>query len=798
MNGSVEHLKKLIHLCLESVFAEFVVYSPSAKERLYNAVCNFSSEILNSCWEFLNLSAEAQVLRDDLLRALIIINVEDGCSTFNKASDLLSEIAERIFPPPGNQSPPCVRLMPLFGKAVIQNLSLRIILDVSKDIENSLQGCRDENITRSLLSRLSGIIHFAGASDVSSFAGNRTNLQIFFTTLCKYLEIQSDDICFVDQMKTLSPDSLSSGTVVQLFRKHFMHFRNPANLHKILDLVRLLTTSCINFDFISEMLLEIVNTDENLETSALILFSACLSALSDCDDQPESERVSLALTLIDKLADRNYLQLESDVVADPIVVQTPAIRSREQRQQCLKTCIFMECIVAASSISSSSEKYCPDEILPYVKQMFSLAIGDGLLSSTAQSALLCISTNCGYSGLADFLSAMSEFIFSSLTIDFHAILLAVPSENATPPSSALMLKLQQTCSALSYFVDHTDPDVIHRLQPLVMQMLSCMDLSYQFAASSFVTVLRKVIALCARISSSSTDFKLNCIESRAIFSSELAKMEDSMVDRLRNRKENKTILSETCERTLEKASLLLASTRRQHSYVLAAIQTNDSQEISDEKDVSKTVSDKPNSQPPHLRLVEEIMLRCIHMMSNSEPRIRVASMCLLSDGCAVVTDEDVLLPLVHKMWSPLLSRIQDRKPAVVEKAFELFSTLTSVAGTFIRSRVSSDLIPPLVSFLQKGVPISFGATSSYECLTVCSVQKRLLYVLGPICVQLRLFSNVLQPIVKVLFEYVDKDQPTVLREAAACSLMKLCEWDPGVVLYEMDRHATVTLIHRMR
>lgn len=65
--------------------------------------------------------------------------------------------------------------------------------------------------------------------------------------------------------------------------------------------------------------------------------------------------------------------------------------------------------------------------------------------------------------------------------------------------------------------------------------------------------------------------------------------------------------------------------------------------------------------------LSQIMLRCTHMMSSNEPRVKVASMCLLSDGCSVITDENILLPLVHKIWSPLLARIRDRQPAVVEQ-----------------------------------------------------------------------------------------------------------------------------------
>ncbi|VDL45037.1 unnamed protein product [Hymenolepis diminuta] len=681
MSASVDHLKKLVHICISSIFAEVVTYSASAKERLFDSVFNFSSNILTNCWDFLNLNAEAQILRDDVIRALIIVNVEEGCSTFNKASDLLSEIAGRNFPFPESLKFAHENSISLFGTEILNNISIEIIIDIGKDIDNSLQGSRDENITRSLLSRLCGVINYLGSNVTSSFVGNKVNWESFLSTLCKYLEPQLDDICLVDQINALSSDTSVSDSVDQLFRKQFVHFRNPANLHKTLDVIRLLTFTCNNFDFITETLLAIGNADENLKSSSLILLSACLSALSNCDDLPKSERFGFALTLIEKLAEQNYLQLEFEAdqtslsqwppSSSPTVVNASPVRLREQKLRCLKSCIFMECIVATSSIWRSSEENTvyPDEILPYIMQMFSLAAGDGLLSSTAQKALKCISTSCGYSRLEDFLLSVSESILSSLTIDFHAILLAVPSEDSTPLSSALMLKLQQTCHALSYFVDHTNVNVVYRLQPLVMEMILCMDLSYQFAASVFVTVLRKVIALCARISSAPISSKLIPTKTPAIYcSSEFAKRKESMVEKLLNRQMDKTTLSDICERTLSKATQLLASTRKQYNYVITRVQAKDTHASKEyENDTSEDTSDKLIYRTPHIRLVEEIMLRCIHMMSSNEPRVKVASMCLLSDGCLVITNENILLPLVHKIWSPLLARIRDRQPAVVEQ-----------------------------------------------------------------------------------------------------------------------------------
>lgn len=140
----------------------------------------------------------------------------------------------------------------------------------------------------------------------------------------------------------------------------------------------------------------------------------------------------------------------------------------------------------------------PDEMQAFILQMFGLATGTGLIASTAQRALSAISTNCGYSKFVyqfsnfmptsrhkcscrmsirlssfrfeDFTCAASEPILSSLAIDFHSVLLSIPSDNSIFSTSPLFMKLDTACRALSYLVDNTTFEAIQRIQPAVMQV----------------------------------------------------------------------------------------------------------------------------------------------------------------------------------------------------------------------------------------------------------------------------------------------------------------------------------------
>ncbi|KAF6771245.1 hypothetical protein AHF37_09632 [Paragonimus kellicotti] len=67
---------------------------------------------------------------------------------------------------------------------------------------------------------------------------------------------------------------------------------------------------------------------------------------------------------------------------------------------------------------------------------------------------------------------------------------------------------------------------------------------------------------------------------------------------------------------------------------------------------------------------------------------------------------ELLLPLVHKTWSALMARFRDQHAVVVEKAFQLLTVLTRTAGDFLRARASSEVMPPLLTFLIRGAGVS--------------------------------------------------------------------------------------------
>nr|VZH98622.1 unnamed protein product [Spirometra erinaceieuropaei] len=465
---------------------------------------------------------------------------------------------------------------------------------------------------------------------------------------------------------------------------------------------------------------------------------------------------------------------------------------------------------APSGVCASQGATYPEELQPLLVQVLGLATGSGLLSATARQALFCISRRCGFSSFSDFISASSGPLISALTLDFHSVIIQAPlfegssGECRFHPPADICSRLETACRALTFFIEHANYEAIHRIRPLVMQMLMCLDVTYDFAAAHFLPVLTKIIRTCCRIdddanhSTATPSTMVADPPTTSLPTTTASQSKVSFVELLEDRRKDKVLLSDCMDATVRATLKLLCDTRRQHSYAyesppssLVSVTDNalaQPPQKADLPDAQTSVSDDaPTLYPDQIRLVEEVMLRSIHLMSCDVPRLRIASMSLLCEGCCLLArHDDLLLPLVHKIWSPLLARMRDKNPAVVEKAFELFAVLANCSRTFIRSRASTDLMNTLVIFLERGASVSLGEPASYEFLTACRVQRRLLQTLGPLCVQLGLFAVSLRPVVQVLCTYLNTKQPNGLREAAAQSLLHLHSLDPGLVAYECD------------
>jgi TELO2-interacting protein 1 len=69
--------------------------------------------------------------------------------------------------------------------------------------------------------------------------------------------------------------------------------------------------------------------------------------------------------------------------------------------------------------------------------------------------------------------------------------------------------------------------------------------------------------------------------------------------------------------------------------------------------------------------------------------------------------EDQLLPLVHKIWSPLVQRFSlDQNVVVLRLSFELLCVLASTSKSFIRHRCLEQVLPSICQFVEKQATVT--------------------------------------------------------------------------------------------
>lgn len=170
---------------------------------------------------------------------------------------------------------------------------------------------------------------------------------------------------------------------------------------------------------------------------------------------------------------------------------------------------------------------------------------------------------------------------------------------------------------------------------LIFQMLICMDLSYEFAASVFLPVLRKLIGFCLRPPPTDGESSDNARHIPSVSSLSTNASEGSFIDKLKNRRKDKVrvtlvrpvthlqgwstvssspfqvVISTSMKKALEMASALVKLTRKQHSYAFVEPSSHNDWSVTpstsaDGQEMLGAQQDQSITRPTHIRLAEEV------------------------------------------------------------------------------------------------------------------------------------------------------------------------------------------------
>ncbi|XP_053902287.1 TELO2-interacting protein 1 homolog isoform X2 [Malaclemys terrapin pileata] len=183
--------------------------------------------------------------------------------------------------------------------------------------------------------------------------------------------------------------------------------------------------------------------------------------------------------------------------------------------------------------------------------------------------------------------------------------------------------------------------------------------------------------------------------------------------------------------------------------------------------------------PAHAQIAKDVMERCIHLLSDKSLRVRLKVLDVL-EFCVIVLHlhENHLLPMAHRAWPALVTRLINDDPLAVLRAFKVLCTLAEKCGDFLRRRFSKDVLPKLAGSLVTQAPVSARAGPMYSHTLAFKLQLAVLQGLGSLCEKLDLGESDLNKVADACLIYLSAKQPVKLQEAARSVFLHLMCVDP--------------------
>ncbi|XP_042317867.1 TELO2-interacting protein 1 homolog isoform X2 [Sceloporus undulatus] len=198
-----------------------------------------------------------------------------------------------------------------------------------------------------------------------------------------------------------------------------------------------------------------------------------------------------------------------------------------------------------------------------------------------------------------------------------------------------------------------------------------------------------------------------------------------------------------------------------------------------ESEAAEDPCEEQSQLPLYAQMAKDVTERCVHLLSAKSLCVRLKVLDVL-ELCVMVlgAHENVLLPLAHRAWPPLVHRLTNDDPLAVLRAFRVLCTLGANCGDFLRRRFSKDILPKLATSLANQAPVSARAGPIYSHTLAFKLQLAVLQGLGSLCKALDLSENDLNKVANICLPYLSAKQPARLQEAACSVFLHLMQMDP--------------------
>ncbi|NXG38182.1 TTI1 protein, partial [Dromaius novaehollandiae] len=371
-----------------------------------------------------------------------------------------------------------------------------------------------------------------------------------------------------------------------------------------------------------------------------------------------------------------------------------------------------------------------------------------LVSETAMGTLVDICEACSYDSMQCLINENSDYLVNGISLNLRQL--------AHQPHASRVLDTM---------LRHSDASLLPLVEDVIQDVLSTLDQSYDNQASTFLRVLYSLTAALVQW------FGTSCREEHQGQTAEWRSRTLSQVQQqqLVTRQEVEQFFLDYV-RQKQIAEGNLPDTDDEEADVVPPL-------AEPERNNSDTEGETP--LPSHAQLAKDVMERCIHLLSDRNLRVRLKVLDVL-ELCVTVLHPhgNHLLPMAHRVWPALVTRLISDDPLAVLRAFKVLCTLAQKCGDFLRQRFSKDVLPKLASSLLSQAPASARAGPVYSHTLTFKLQLAVLQGLGSLCEKLDMGESDLNKVADACLIYLSAKQPMKLQEAAQSVFLHLMHVDP--------------------
>ncbi|XP_050773656.1 TELO2-interacting protein 1 homolog [Gopherus flavomarginatus] len=375
-----------------------------------------------------------------------------------------------------------------------------------------------------------------------------------------------------------------------------------------------------------------------------------------------------------------------------------------------------------------------------------------LISQTATGTMVDVCHACGYDSVQNLINANSDYLVNGISLNLRRV--------AHQPHASRVLEAM---------LRHSDASLLPLVEDVIRDVLSALDQFYDDRASSFLGVLSTLVAALVQwfiVGKGKEHPQEQNLEQQSSTSSQ-KQGEGSVI----------TPMVQEVEQFF--LDYIKQSQIAEGNLPAMEEEEEEVQAPPPEPEMNDSGAEGETPLPTHAQIAKDVMERCIHLLSDKSLRVRLKVLDVL-EFCVIVLHlhESHLLPMAHRAWPALVTRLINDDPLAVLRAFKVLCTLAEKCGDFLKRRFSKDVLPKLAGSLVAQAPVSARAGPVYSHTLAFKLQLAVLQGLGLLCEKLDLGESDLNKVADACLIYLSAKQPVKLQEAARSVFLHLMCVDP--------------------